>query len=189
MRRMRALQRHRRATRADVTPALITEGRDHTPAADIRQLTIVPISSTKRSLASSRRREVTRTLRLRAIDRRRSPATHHRLVIRRRNLVIRRAQAAARLTGNCPEGAGRKIPVGAALYSDRRRGLAMGAAPERPSGAAAFSAINRSLFAGMKPAAAPPGEMKAGILARPGAGALGVKDALRRAVGAIATSR
>jgi hypothetical protein len=102
MRRTRVLQRRHRATPADVTRALITGGRDLTPAADTRQLTIAPISSISRNLASFRRREITRTLRPRAIDRRRSPAIHHRLVIRRRpSLVIRWAlPAAAPLTGH-----------------------------------------------------------------------------------------
>ena len=42
---MRALQRRHRATPADVARALTTGGRDLTPAGDIRQLTIVPISN------------------------------------------------------------------------------------------------------------------------------------------------
>jgi hypothetical protein len=129
---MRALQRRHRATPADGTRALTTGGRDLTPAGGIRQLTIVPISSTSRNLANFRPREITQTLRPRAIDRRRSPAMrhplviphrspamhhplviphrspamHHPLVIRRRCcLVIRWAlPAAARLTGHNRDG-------------------------------------------------------------------------------------
>src|SRR5213592_1129639 len=72
--------------------------------ADIRQLTIVPISLISRNLASFRRREIIRTLLARVIARPRSPAMHHPLVIRRRRSLVTRwaLRAAAHLTGhNC----------------------------------------------------------------------------------------